>query len=197
MNKKLLGALISTAIASSAFATAPSPAFTGFYIGVGPTYTLGKLKGSDTSINKNGAGINAFLGFGQVVQGGLYMGGEVSFGLDGSRYNSKKDTATFKSKSRFTYNIAARLGYAFCEFLPYVKVGYEGRSKVTISAPGELDVSLNRNGLLLGLGADYAVTKNVFIRGEYNYNFGGRKKIDNSTVKTPTQTFLIGAGYRF
>lgn len=196
MNKILLSAFISTALVGASFAAAPSPAFTGFYIGAAPTYTLGKLKGN-SSINKNGAGINAFLGFGQVVQGGLYLGGEVSFGLDGSRFNSNKSGVTFKSKSRFTYNIAARLGYAFAEFLPFVKVGYEGRSKVTITEPGEPNISLNRNGLLLGLGGDYAVSKNVFIRGEYNYNFGSRKRVDGVSVKTPTQTFLIGAGYRF
>lgn len=210
MKKILLSAVATTVIAGSAFANAPSPAFSGAYIGVGPTYSIGRviIKDDDetTTHSSRGVGVNAFLGYGNVIQGGLYIGGEMSFGLDGSRFkktvkDSDGDISGYiKSKSRFVYNIAARVGYAFSNFLPYIKFGYEGRSKITLQDDvGNNWGSLNRSGFLLGAGADYALTKNVFIRGEYHYNFGARKKFmtGGASFRTPTHAILIGAGYRF
>jgi opacity protein-like surface antigen len=92
-----------------------------------------------------------------------------------------------------------RIGYVFSSFLAYAKVGFEGRSKInTFGTAG----SLSRDGILLGGGGDYAITQNVFLRAEYTYNFGSRKKFAEDggstlNIRTPTKTILIGAGYKF
>jgi outer membrane immunogenic protein len=130
----------------------------------------------------------------------------LGLGYDGSRFKNKTYSASLpggttqkikpRSTSKLTYNIVGRVGYAFPSVLAYVKVGYEGRSKINGSIS-----SISRNGVLLGLGLDYAATQNIFLRAEYTYNFGSRKKISGDdvtlTIRTPTKTILIGAGYKF
>ena len=221
----LLGALVSTVVASSAFADAPSPAFNGFYVGAGLTYSNGKINNKSSLLSNvgagtiggssKGAGITGFLGYGAILGGGFYLGGELGLGYDGSRFNNKSGGTgifsgmKFKSSS-LVYSIAARLGYAFSNVLPYVKFGFEGRSGANLKrADGSAaqfgnagTIKAARNGLMLGAGLDYALTKNVFIRGEYTHSFGSKSTYSVNNVKvldfrTPTDTFLIGAGYRF
>lgn len=214
--KSLLSTAILSVLAGNAVANAPSPAFSGLYVGGGLTYSKSNLK-SDFSTNtlsnksatfsSSGVGGNGFIGYGQVVYGGLYLGGELSLGFDGSHFKDKTYTnrgieVRLKSKSKITYNVVGRIGYVFSNFLAYAKVGFEGRSKIIIlDNDGNSAININRNGLLLGAGGDYAITRNVFLRTEYHYNFGSRKKWGDSnnslTLRTPTHTVLIGGAYKF
>jgi len=212
MKKILLSAMISTVLAGSTLASTPSPAFHGLYAGGGLTYSVGKIKVKardiSTAFTSKGLGFNGFLGYGGVFYNGIYLGAELGLGYDGSLFKEKltsdplpngaRLTWLAKPKSKLTFNIAGRIGYAFSKFLAYGKVGYERRSKInTLGTFG----SFSRDGILLGIGGDYAMTERVFVRAEYTYNFGSRRKISilgiNATFHTPTQTVLIGAGYKF
>lgn len=219
MKKILLSAMISTVLAGGALAGAPSSTFHGFYAGGGLTYSKGDLavkvdnSNSSPTFSSSGAGANIFLGYGNVVYGGLYLGGELSLGYDGSRFRDKIYTSTepdgtkielrLKSKSQLAYNIGGRVGYVFSNFLAYGKIGFEGRSEASILSKnsGNTITNVGRNGFLLGGGADYAITQNIFLRAEYTYNFGGQKKHSERgntfTFRTKTKTILIGAGYKF
>lgn len=226
MKKILLGALVSTIFTGSVLAEASCSAFNGFYLGGGLTYSNGKINNkvsipgvSDTiDGSSSGVGVNAFLGYGIVFGDGFYFGGELGLGYDGSRFNNKSagtgvfNGLRFKSSSSLTYNITARLGYVISQVLPYVKFGFEGRSAASLRTPSGNTIALvnggtveaKRHGIILGAGIDYALTKNIFIRGEYTHNFGSKSiytyNINNIKIldfRTPTDTFLIGVGYKF
>jgi outer membrane immunogenic protein len=212
---------------SPALSPSLSAAFNGFYIGGGITYSSGKINNNARYANGNnivnvtarGAGFNGFFGYGTYFGGGFFLGAELGLGADGSRFGNKRagtanfnnvSTAVrFKSKSNLNYGIAGRVGYIFSSVLPYIKVGFEGHGAVKLTTTdgtqlnyGGKAVNLRRNGLLVGGGVDYALMQNVFVRAEYTHNFGTRSRFNANGVKvaefkTPTDTFLIGAGYRY
>jgi len=129
------------------------------------------------------------LGYGLIFADGIYLGTELGLGYD-QIIRSKKKVGLKNNKSNTS--AAVRFGYAFNTVLPFVKVGYEGRSK---------SGSIKRSGLLLGGGVDVALTKNVFVRGEYAHTFGSKSIVtvntQSVTYRTRADTFLLGAGYRY
>lgn len=227
MTRIILSVFLSSFMIWSAIADEPSPAFNGFYIGGGLTYSSGKINNKLRFANGNnivnvtarGVGFNGFFGYGTYFGGGFFAGAELGLGVDGARFGNRRagtaninGTSTavrFKSKSNVNYGIAGRVGYVFSSVLPYVKVGFEGHGAVKLTTTdgtqltyGGKPVNLRRNGLLLGGGVDYALTQNVFVRAEYTHNFGTRARFNLNGAKvaefkTPTDTFLIGAGYRY
>lgn len=215
MKKIILGVLAAAGLTGSTLANAPCAAFNGFYLGgwlnymqekfpVKGTYTRGGVtQNISESFSVNGGGIKLFAGYGATVSQGFYLGGELTLGFDrivGSKKNKDMD-----ANKKINYGIAGRAGYAFSNVLPYVKFGYEGRPSLKI-----YDVlTVRRSGFILGGGVDVAVTGNVFIRGEYVHGFGAKKNFSgaatlkgvnvaaNINIKPTTDTFLLGAAYRF
>lgn len=77
--------------------------------------------------------------------------------------------------------IAARAGYLFGEekrALIYVLGGY-GQTDVTYRGIGEEggDKDVTFSGVVLGAGAEYALTQNIFIGLEYQHFFGGEETL--------------------
>lgn len=216
MKKIILSALIATTAVGSTLANAPSPAFSGAYIGGGLDYsrekfnakvnaTVGGQNFSESrSSSLTGGGFKGFVGYGAIFAQGFYLGGELTLGYDRAFGGSKKKEF-FTSNGKANYGIAARVGYAIDSVLPYLKFGYEGRPSVKVID----NFSIRRSGFILGGGADVAVNKNVFVRVEYVHGFGAKSNVSGSAVvagvpvnaalnvKTTSDTFLIGAGYRF
>lgn len=215
MKKIILSAFITTALVGATFAEAPSPAFHGFYIGAGLNYTNEKfnIKGSFTPIggvaeeksvtaSLKGGGVKLFGGYGTIVSQGLYLGGELALGYD--RIIGDSGSKGLKSNNKLNYSIAGRLGYAISSILPYIKFGYEGRPSIDIGA-----LSIKRNGFILGGGIDVAVSRCVFIRGEYIHGFGtktnksgnanilGVNGVATANFKTSSDTFMLGTAYKF
>lgn len=221
MKKVILSALVSVSIMGAASATTSS--FSGFYLGGGLTYAKGKLdlnyKDSATGYNKSfnqssgGFGIGTFLGYGCEFSNHFYLGGELGLGLDGSRINKTTSllrtlNVQTKSNSRWTSSLTARIGYVFSNtVLAYVKLGFESRAKMDVTLINPVTNatakfgSLRRSGALFGLGADYAINKNVFLRAEYTLNTGTKTTYksgtQSATFKTKTSAFMIGAAYKF
>jgi len=195
MKKILLTALVSAGIAGSALANTPCT-FNGFYLGGGLNYMQEKFDFKATgatgskSISLKGGGVKLFGGYGAVVSQGFYLGGELTLGFD-RIVGSKKDKG-FNDNKKVNYGVAGRAGYVFSNVLPYLKFGYEGRPSIA---------SIRRSGFILGGGADVAVTRNVFLRAEYVHGFGSKKKVTldatPGNIKPSTDTFLLGAAYRF
>jgi outer membrane immunogenic protein len=225
--KSILSLFVPIVFIQASLAEELSSAFDGFYIGGGLTYSNGKIQNKVGNTNGNnilnvsskGIGFNGFFGYGTLFGGGFFLGGELGLGYDGSRFSNKKagnaivngvsTSVRFKGRSTATYGVAGRIGYVISNVLPYIKVGFEGHSAVKFTTTdgtqimfGGKSVNLRRNGLLVGGGIDYALTKNVFVRAEYGHNFGSRASFSSNGVRiadfrTPTDTFLIGAGYRY
>ena len=208
MKKILLSALASTVLSGATLAGAPC--FNGAYLGAGLDYMQEKVKldgsltiagqtrsGSET-LSSKGAGFKIFGGYGTVISGGFYLGGELTLGMD-RLVGSKKDE-DFDANKKVNYGVAARAGYVFSNVLVYGKVGYEGRPSAKVAG-----VNIRRDGFILGAGADFAVTNNVFVRAEYVHGFGFKTSKSgavgnvaaNVNLKPSTDTFLIGAGYKF
>lgn len=215
MKKILLSTLLNVVLIGGTFAEAPSPVFNGFYLGGGMTYTNEKIKadvtyiaggtaGRENSTDKfQGAGIKLFTGYGVFLYENVYLGGELGLGIDRILGNNK--TKIMESGNNVNYSIAGRLGYGVSNILPYVKFGYEGRP--SMKALGIFNVK--RNGYILGGGADIALYVNIFLRGEYVHGFGNKTTVGGQgrflvvpisaqgNVRTSSDTFLIGAAYKF
>ncbi|MBM3632177.1 MAG: porin family protein [Alphaproteobacteria bacterium] len=190
MKNAFLTALMTTAIMGAALANSPSPAFSGVYIGGGFNYTNEKVTSNGgNNVSLSGGGIKGFLGIGSVFFEGLYLGGEVGIGYDQIFRNKKKSGI---KDNKTNYVMAARVGYAINTYLPFVKFGYEGRAK---------SGSIRRSGVLAGGGVDIALTKNVFVRLEYDHKFGSKSAVmfngKQLSFRDRADTFFLGAGYRY
>lgn len=222
MKKVSLGLL---ALALTSTVASAAGQFTGFYTGASTGYSrtnfdqkakisaFGLSASGKTHKGINGAIFDAFLGYGSTLgQSGFYIGGELGLGYDTAHFSSKNNvrglTLRNKMDGSFFYNASARFGYVICNHtLLYTRIGYQAyNKKITQSVNGGDKQSYRRDGVIIGFGADHAVTKNLFIRGEYKYNaghhytrkgnIGGIVSVKHN-VKTPSHTFLLGVGYKF
>lgn len=215
MKKILLIALFNTILVGSSFADAPSPVFNGFYLGGGVTYsneriktkasyTVGGVSGSTSTTEAfRGAGVKLFCGYGIFLYQNVYLGGELGLGID--RILGDNKSKIIESGNNVNYSVTARLGYGISNIMPYVKLGYDGRP----SMKAFNTFTVNRNGYIAGGGVDVALYVNVFVRAEYVHGFGAKSSIAGQgtflvvplsaqgKAKTSSDTFLIGAAYKF
>lgn len=215
MKKSLLIALSNIILVGSSFADAPSPVFNGLYLGGGLNYINEKIKtsasytlaGINGSANETealrGAGVKLFCGYGIFIQQNIYLGAELGLGVD--RILGSNKNKIIESGNNVNYSIAGRLGYGLSNILPYVKFGYEGRPPMKAFNT----FNVNRNGYIWGGGVDIALYINIFLRAEYAHGFGAKTKIAGQGTflvaslsaqgkfKTSSDTFLIGAAYKF
>jgi outer membrane immunogenic protein len=167
--------------------TGPNGAdFSGVSLGVDGGVALGSAGGANTTGPAGGLHIGYNFQAAHFVIGGEAdtMFGSIKAGsLGGASFNQD-----FLSSAR------AKAGYAFGDFLAYGTVGW-AFSTATYEDP-IYSQSKTITGSVFGLGAEYALTRNVSIRAEYlRYDFG------NTTYSTPfsskqiyTDTNLLRAG---
>jgi outer membrane immunogenic protein len=179
---------------SSAYA-APATAFswTGFYIGAnagaGVLHDQGYLN-FGSSGDRHGVG---GLAGGQI--GFNYQTGRFVFGIEGEGFwsgmkvtqdqfgfgidpNAWFATATIKNK--WDFDVAGRFGIAFDRALVYGKAGwvfggFDWNFANRIGYSNQASDTLN--GLLIGLGLEYAVTNNWTAKFEYDYLGFGAKNV--------------------
>ncbi|RAI43598.1 outer membrane protein [Rhodoplanes roseus] len=171
----------------------PVPAFswTGCYLGahVGGASmksTFSDFEGGYFGNNDNGVGAVAGGQLGCNYQIGMFV-----LGLEGEGYwSGVKQTFDYgyigslystETKNKYNFDVAARIGVAFDRVLAYGKIGWvwgQFDFNAGYSSGGGFsnysgDTMLN--GLLLGLGVEYALTNNWTVKAEYNYlNFGSK-----------------------
>lgn len=167
--------------------TGPNGAdFSGVSLGVDGGVALGSAGGANTTGPAGGLHIGYNFQAAHFVIGGEAdtMFGSIRAGsLGGGSFNQD-----YLSSAR------AKAGYAFGDFLAYGTVGW-AFSTATYEDP-IYSQSKTITGSVFGLGAEYALTRNVSIRAEYlRYDFG------NTTYSTPfsskqiyTDTNLLRAG---
>jgi hypothetical protein len=216
MKKLLSAALITNAfLVGSGFANSPSPVFNGLYLGGGLVYaseraktninyTIAAVNGSTNQTESlNGMGVKGFVGYGIFVYENIYLGGELGLGID--RIIGSNKNKVIESGNNVNYSAALRLGYGISNALPYVKFGYEGRPPLKVLNA----FNVSRNGYIFGGGLDVSMYVNVFLRAEYMHGFGAKSRISGSgtymvvpvsaqgKAKTKSDTFLLGAAYKF
>jgi outer membrane immunogenic protein len=97
---------------------------------------------------------------------------------DGASISRTDISAFFPATDRLSSRIdsfatvSGRLGYAFNNWLPYIKGGYAGANLKTSNFDifgSHLDHSAWRNGFVVGAGLEYAFAGNWIVGVEYNY----------------------------
>lgn len=201
--------------APSQFTPVPVFTWTGLYIGGHVGYGWSKMSGNG-AFGPADANLKGFLGGGQIGYnyqlGQFVLGAEAEYSWADVKYDEPLFAGTISVKNDYFITAAARLGYAFDRFLAYGKVGgawtrdkWDGNDGIGGTATG----TFNRNGWLLGVGAEYALWNNWSAKLEYDYlmfgsisptlaTTGGLTTTGTATdVKLNTQIIKAGLNYRF
>jgi opacity protein-like surface antigen len=231
--KKLALALIASTVALSATqANIGTGFYAGGAVGYGMASGVyginqfpppGLLGTSEFGGNSGNIGIHGGYGW---VDNSLYFGGELAYTFDNSRVNNTMNLGLFNNpalgpnggtslKRNGYFNIAARAGYLVTrDTMFYIRLG-SNLSKWTLRDAGNFAAppfgssfvgngSVNRLSFVPGFGIETAFNKNLYLRGEYTYEFGPsviatNPFINGSTVirHIRTQSGKIGLSYRF
>jgi len=152
------------------------------------------VPGIDRSTDAFVAG--GFLAYDHEVMPHVVIGAQAEFNIAASDdFSAVGDTATVRVDPRYAFDLTARVGYLVTpETMIYVRGGYSNaRVRTSIEADSKrTTMSDNRDGWIIGGGAERMITDHVSARLEYRYaDLGeGQDKFDRHQV-------LIGAAYRF
>jgi outer membrane immunogenic protein len=215
------------------YASAAAPVFNwtgcyaGLHAGAGLMHDIYSSNDSGGGPIQNGSGA---LGGGQV--GCNYQTGLFVVGLEGEAYwsgikstygetPSVSSPFDYTTHNKYDFSIAARMGFAYDRAYFYGKAGWVwGKFQMHENFLNCCDNNGNNfteltdgstmlNGLLLGVGMEYALTEHWTVKGEYNYLNYGSKMVTytNNNLGTISffggsqgadkQTFKIGANYLF
>lgn len=199
--KKYLAALaILSASAFSAVAadlSAPAPfSFEGAYAGVDGGAAWAKGNASD-----------GIVGYSDDFDGGVvggFAGYNAQFdnfvvGVEGNverNFNENKYDGGVKVGSDVTGAVRGRAGYQIDRALVYGAAGWTA-TQATVEAPGAGKVSTSLSGYTVGAGVDYALTDNVFARGEYRYNDFGSTNVGGVKIDADQSELKFGVGMKF
>jgi len=122
---------------------------------------------------------------GEGTWSGMKITRDAFGGISGS---TLVETATIRNK--WDYDVAARIGVAFDRALVYGKAGWVwgafdwNASEVAFCAPfcSVTNGSANLDGLLIGIGLEYAFVNNWTVKFEYDYMGFGAKNVNFTTV---------------
>lgn len=220
--KKLTLALVASAVTVSA--ASANHIGTGFYLGAAGGYgsTTAKLQGQNAAgsignadMGSGQGNIGIFGGYGYVT-GCLYIGGEIGYTFESTKINSNLFPPTAGGQTQLKRNgyasAALRGGYLFtANTLGYVRLaGNVGKWTLNdnfnvFSATNPGSGSKNTITFAPGVGLETAVHKNVYLRVEYNYEFGPNVRATNgampnlsiSATTIRNQSGKVGLAYKF
>ncbi|MEH2514066.1 outer membrane immunogenic protein [Nitrobacteraceae bacterium AZCC 1564] len=175
----------------------PAYDWSGFYIGANAGYGWARnehqdLGGNSSYWNDKSDVMNQTVDPRGAVYGGQFgynwQAANWVFGLEG-QFNGADvkrtdpsinypDTDSLSSKIDSLGTVTARLGYAFNNWLPYIKGGYAAAHLETKNFALDNTYLSNRawrSGYVVGAGVEYAFAANWIFGVEYNYmDFGGK-----------------------
>lgn len=163
----------------------------------------------DFRLNPEGAFGGIFVGYNYQLDNSVVLGLEGDFNWGNAKASGDNVSARYyTSSTRLDWMgaVRARAGYAFDRFMPYVAGGVAfahfrfeelDEGSFNSSASGTL------TGWTIGAGAEYAVTDNWTLRGEYRYTQYGNKDFvatpveDDWTARVRTHDLRLGVAYKF
>lgn len=182
--------------------------WSGAYVGANLNYGKGKMKPSDTYLNKmEELGLGRTLPKPEGVSGAVRAGydwqvGQGVFGL-GAEYNVGKydgtagDDPAINVEVKKAATLFARAGYAVNEnLLAYGLLGYtwaDAESKIE----GRPDLKTDLDGVTVGLGGEYRFNPNWSGYAEYAYTDFGKVERTEGQLKASMQQVKLGVNYRF
>jgi outer membrane immunogenic protein len=199
---------------------APVPAgftWTGPYVGLAAGYAWGDAEinefdgDNDEEFDVNGWLAGGFVGYNYQFPSALVLGIEADLewtGIDGDGSDGDDDDDDddgFSADVNWQGSLRARLGYAFDRALIYATGGLAAADVDGEFSDGDDDDDDDSSGntewgWTLGAGVDFAVTDNVFVRGEYRYT--NLSDFDNDDDAAEIQdltshTVRVGVGVLF
>lgn len=202
MKHAILAAIALAATATPAFAQDAQP-FEGPFIGASAGWNraeaAGRTEGGqplDGEVARDSVVIGAFAGYDHKVLDRVVLGAEAGFSIaldDSSAGRSAGNQITLDE--RYSFDLTARAGYLVTDdVLIYARGGYaNSRVRTEIEQAGSIATrSDNRDGWLVGGGAEYAISPNIRARVEYRYSDFGSNGRDSERHQT-----LVGISYKF
>lgn len=202
MKHAILAAIALAATATPAFAQDAQP-FEGPFIGASAGWNraeaAGRTEGGqplDGEVARDSVVIGAFAGYDHKVLDRVVLGAEASFSIaldDSSAGRSAGNQITLDE--RYSFDLTGRAGYLVTDdVLIYARGGYaNSRVRTEIEQAGSIATrSDNRDGWLVGGGAEYAISPNIRARVEYRYSDFGSDGRNSERHQT-----LVGISYKF
>jgi len=165
MNFKYLIAVPAMMIAAPAVAQ-EAPAFTGGHAEAIVGYDVVDLGGSGVS-NPDGVVYGVNLGY-DFALGGAIAGVEAEL-TDSGADKTYGTAPSVKFDTKRDIYVGARIGANMGPALVYAKAGYTNL-RLGVSGVGLGSASGNADGFRLGAGVEYALSGNLFLKGEYRYS---------------------------
>jgi len=182
--------------------TAPAYNWTGFYLGVNGGYGIGT---SSAFGDPNGGLIGGTIGYNYQI-GQFVIGAEGDWDFSDLNHSSANALANFRIRQDDIVTARARAGWALDRTLLFVTGGYAGVHEhgSYFDPVGGFGGSEShwRDGGVIGLGAEYALTNNITAKAEYLYlplgskaYFGGAPYAAASP--SGDSLFRVGLNYKF
>lgn len=201
--KKLALALVASSFVAG---TASADISTGFYLGAGiggnstssnvSIPNVGGVAGANASANLGRHNIDGtiFGGYG-FVTGCTYLGGELGFTFTGGKANASVDATvaggtltTVTAERRNVIKAAFLVGQKFTpSTMAFIRLGMNN-ADIRINGDKKRKFSFAP-----GVGVRTAVTKNVELTFQYEYDLGAKHR----DVKVKTQAATLGVAYKF
>ena len=166
--------------------TRPSADFTGVGLGVDAGVGLGSAGDG----NASGAIGGAHIGY-NFQANRLVGGAEADFLTSGIKSGGLNPTSF---QQNFLSSTRVKAGWAFGDLLAYGTVGWAYSTSKLTDPSGSSNKSIK--GTAYGAGAEFALTRNMFLRMEYlRYDFGAQTYVTPLSARTlSTTTNLLRAG---
>ncbi|APR52391.1 porin family protein [Sphingomonas koreensis] len=198
MRKLVLAALAASAMATPAFAQDTS--FTGPRIEALVGYDTAKDGTGQDAGSSDGVTYGGAIGYDFQI-GGAVIGAEAE--LTGSSVDTRADSLLVAGDRLVTdmgrdIYVGARAGVAITPTtLLYAKGGYTNAKVNTTYEVGntKTEISDDMEGFRIGAGAEFKLSSNMYLKGEYRYsNYG---KIDGYDIDIDRHQVVAGVGIRF
>lgn len=193
--------LITALLASPGIAAAD---WTGPYAGVALSYNDGNAQ--DVSFgpgefNIDGSRLTAFSGY-NWQSGSIVYGGEVSMSF--GDISGSDDAFTVPLEVKDIVTLRGRVGYDAGRWLPYGFIGVaSGRFEADHDGDGGRVSDDRLTGFLYGIGVDYMITDNAFLRAELQQTKFGADALEynpghsHNYADTDLTTLSVGMAIKF
>lgn len=194
----LLALVATTALAADVVqdaAVAPTFTWSGPYFGIdgGAAWLNGDFSagGASASEDFNGGIFGGFAGYN-------FQFDNIVVGIEGNlEYNwNEEDALGADIGTDWAGAVRGRVGYAFDKALIYGAAGWTA-TRGFVDVPGFDKETETFNGYTVGAGVDFAITNNIFARGEYRYNDFGKKDVLGVDVDLDQNELKFGIGVKF
>ncbi|WP_322419480.1 outer membrane protein [Mesorhizobium huakuii] len=159
---------------------------------------------TDSTHNAGSATFGGFAGYnfqsGKIVYG---VEGELGYRFKKSTFTGVTGPGTLDVSTGLFGSLKGRAGVDMGTYLPFLTAGVTAAKLKTFYPGGAAEADGTLVGGIVGAGVDVALTHNVFLRGEYDFSFFGKKNLEycgpgcqlDHTVQT--HDFRIGVALKF